>query len=981
MDKEEAKLKIAELVDKYKKLSDKEIRALNEANTKQAFILPLFAALGWDIYDTNEVMLEEAASNGRVDFAFKINGVARFYVEAKKLGADLNNPDYIKQAITYAYNKGVTWAILTNFTELRMLNAQGNKPFLTLGHESYLNSFDKLWLLSKEAIQDNLLHKEADEYGVIPHAIPIEEKLFKQLRQWREALYNELFHYNEEWVKPEQRDELIEKLFNRLIFIRTAEDRKLEENKLRSAVHLWENNRHKAGELLDSLREIFAYYNGYYDSELFAPHLLDDNRLYIDEYLIANILNGLYDIPGGIASYDFSVIDADVLGRVYEQYLGYVSKHVAERAKQAQARLDLGFAIDTDYKLVEKKQHRKEQGIYYTPKFVTDYIVKETVGRFLQEHSYNENLNIKILDPACGSGSFLIRAYDELLNYHADVRSKSATEMDSFDRMPILTGNIFGVDLDQQAVEIARLNLLLRGLAKRDHLPPLTDNIKRGNSLISGTDEELKGYFGKNWRDKHPFNWEYEFKDIMANGGFDVVIGNPPYIEFKKLDSALKTNLNDKFESAKGKYDIYVAFLERSIFLLKSGGYLGFICPTMFMKRDYGKAIRGFLAKNCTLRAFIDFSDNQIFGEALNYVGIFIFQKTIDLNNRCITRVLKSNPNLSINEIANIIKSNDSDNTSIETYLSETNNFNDNIWFLKKTDSFDISSVLHRTKHTVLGDICNNIWEGIASGKDEVFYIEKKETINNQIENGLIHPLLRGKDVSRYSALVAINYNVIYPYDLDTKEPISEDVLYNNYPNTYKYLTNNKNKLKGRPYFDSSGKLWYELWCERQPKQFQQIKIVVPEIANKNNFTIDYTGSFFNTKVYGLIKRDSISEDYKYLLGILNSTLLEKYYKSIAPPKAGGFFAYKTNYLIHLPIRRIDFNNPHEKAMHDKLVLLVERMLELNKKLAPIRNTRSDECDELVKEIEKTDKEIDELVYQLYELTPEEIAIVEENSK
>jgi hypothetical protein len=228
MDKEQAKLKIAELVEKYKKLSDKEIKAFNEANTKQAFILPLFAALGWDIYDTNEVALEEAASSGRVDFAFKINGVARFYVEAKKLGADLNNPDFIKQANTYAYNKGVTWAVLTNFTELRLLNAQGNQAFITLGYGAYIQSFDKLWLLSREAAVERLLDKEADEYGAIPHSIPIEEKLFKQLRQWREALYNELFHYNDEWVKPEQRDEIIEKFFNRLILFRTAEDRKLE---------------------------------------------------------------------------------------------------------------------------------------------------------------------------------------------------------------------------------------------------------------------------------------------------------------------------------------------------------------------------------------------------------------------------------------------------------------------------------------------------------------------------------------------------------------------------------------------------------------------------------------------------------------------------------------------------------------------------------------------------------------------------------
>jgi hypothetical protein len=192
MTKEEAKQKIAGLVEKYKALSIKEIKAENEANTKQAFILPLFEALGWDIYDTAEVALEEAASSGRVDFAFKINGVARFYVEAKKLGADLNNPDFIKQAVTYSYGRGVTWAVLTNFAEIRLLNAQKSQPFLTLKHEDYLNSFEKLWLLSKEALANDLLNKEATQYGALPPLIPIEERLFKQLRQWRTDLLNQL---------------------------------------------------------------------------------------------------------------------------------------------------------------------------------------------------------------------------------------------------------------------------------------------------------------------------------------------------------------------------------------------------------------------------------------------------------------------------------------------------------------------------------------------------------------------------------------------------------------------------------------------------------------------------------------------------------------------------------------------------------------------------------------------------------------------
>lgn len=399
MNKDEAQQTIAELVAKYQALPAAEKKACNEANTKQAFIEPLFKALGWDTDDTHEVSLEEAASNQRVDYAFKINDVACFYLEAKPLKADLTSADYIKQAVTYAYNNGVTWAVLTNFENLRIFNAQAkdDQGFINLHCQDYAKDFDDLWLLSKEGTLANALSEKAQKYGKLPPLIPIEERLFKQLRAWREELFNQLYHYND-WLKPEQRDEVIEKLVNRLIFIRTAEDRKLEERKLLSAVHQWQKGGNKKGELANALREVFTYYNGYYDSDLFKPHLLDSDKLFIDEYTIANMLNGLYEIPGGMADYDFSIIDADVLGRVYEQYLGYIARAEIARAKEAQAKMALGIA-EVDYKLVEKKQHRKEQGIYYTPKFVTDYIVKETVGRFIKERTGSEIFNMKILDP------------------------------------------------------------------------------------------------------------------------------------------------------------------------------------------------------------------------------------------------------------------------------------------------------------------------------------------------------------------------------------------------------------------------------------------------------------------------------------------------------------------------------------------------------------------------------------------------------
>lgn len=923
MNKEESRQKIAELVAKYEALSSKGIKSFNEANTKQGFILPLFAAMGWDVFDTNEVAMEEAASNKRVDFAFKINGVARFYLEAKPLKADLNNLDYIKQAITYAYSNGVTWAVLTNFEELRLLNAQKSTPFIQLAYKEYLSSFDKLWLLSREAVSADALSKEATQYGALPPLIPIEEKLFKQLRNWRGVLFNQLYHYND-WLKPEKRDEIIEKLFNRLIFIRTAEDRKLEERNLLAAINNWKSGGHKKGELTAALRDIFADYTNYYDSDLFKEHLLDSEQLYIDEYVISDILNGLYEIPGGMADYDFSIIDADVLGRVYEQYLGYVAKIEQEKAKEKQVQLGLGFVAEKNYQMVEKKIHRKEQGIYYTPKFVTDFIVKETVGRFIQENEadgYNKIRNMKILDPACGSGSFLIRAYDELLNYHARVRGKGANELAQQDRMPILTGNIFGVDLDRQAVEIARLNLLLRGLAKRDHLPPLTDNIKQGNSLISGTEKDLEGYFGNAWKEKHPFNWEYEFKDIMAGGGFDVVIGNPPYVSFglRGVEKANKNEdsfLRNMYQSSEYKLSTYSLFLEKGIQLLKVDGYLGFILPDSFLLGRYFSKIRRLILDSCSIREILMFANDFWVGGTVGRPVIIILRKENPKDNEVRVKLCRS---IGVSSFE-IIQS-----------FSYGQGYFENVKFNRFRLFFDDTSKKMAEK---IESISLPATEMVSIHTGVRSRIGQKNIVGQVGGDTWKKGLISGSEVKRY----ALDY-------------------------------------KGN-YINIDPKLLYAGGWNKDI--ISQQKLLIRQTGDSLIATLDADGYYHLNNLHSLVlKHDQSKHEIKYILALFNSKLLNHYYHLISLETDRVMAQTDIETLEQLPLRQIDFTVPAEKEAHDTLVSLVEKMLELNKKLAPIRNLYSHERDELVKEIENTDREIDNLVYDLYDLDEEERKIVE----
>ena len=577
---EHARLQIAEMVHRWQSLSPADVRQHNEENTKNAFIQPLFEALGWNFHDIEEVTAEHAAAQGRVDYAFRVNGVSRFYLEAKPLYRDLaSNSEWVKQAVGYAYGKGIPWVVLTNFKEIWGFTGDGERRFLSLNASDYTTSAERLWLLSKESVVSGKLERELAIEGAIPPSIPIEQRLFGQLRDWREDLFNEINQYNRN-LNLATVDETIQRLFNRLIFIRTAEDRDIEERKLLAALRQYRDGNLRS--LLDEVRSIFEYYDQHYDSELFAPHLLDhaSNQVYIEDPTLSDVIQGVYEVPGGLVTYDFAAIDADILGAVYEQYLGHVTQMVRRRADEIQLRMGLGNteqqAWEEVAQVIARPVGRRKQGIYYTPKWVTDYIVGETVGRFIQENAETPQSihNVKILDMSSGSGSFLIRAYDELLRWHSEGLGGSEDEIGPQERTAILRSNIYGVDLDSQAVEVARLNLMLRALARRENLPSLADNLKTGNSLISGDEEELKAHFGDDYEEKHAFDWEREFESIMADGGFDIIIGNPPYVRIQSIDRLEADYFRMNYESAYRSFDLYVIFIEKALRLLKPGGRL-----------------------------------------------------------------------------------------------------------------------------------------------------------------------------------------------------------------------------------------------------------------------------------------------------------------------------------------------------------------------------------------------------------------------
>jgi len=391
MTKDEAKSKIVELVQKYQQvIATRSISKYTEEETKKDFIQPLFHALGWDTQNKNEVTAEEHQQTGRPDYGFYLNGRCKFFVEAKSLRTDLNNEEYAKQAVRYSWNKGVTWAVLTDFESLKVFNAQVidkslfDKQFFEIKYTEYVDRFDQLWLLSKESFESNFLDTEGEKVGKKLQRVSVSELLYKDLNECRKILTNDLGQWNKD-VDKDLLDEGVQKLLDRLIFLRVAEDRGIEPPILIPLIREWQEGNNKK-HLYESMIQKFRELDQVYNSGLFSEHPFEK----WEEYSGATekVIKILYG-KSGYYEYDFKAMPVDVLGGVYESYLGYR----LQKSKK-------GLSIDKD------ATKRKEQGIYYTPNFIVDYIVKNTLKPVLDKCNSIEDLKkIKVLDPACGSGS------------------------------------------------------------------------------------------------------------------------------------------------------------------------------------------------------------------------------------------------------------------------------------------------------------------------------------------------------------------------------------------------------------------------------------------------------------------------------------------------------------------------------------------------------------------------------------------------
>ncbi len=808
MTKREAKQKIETLIEKYEQvLKSGQLNKYNEEETKKDFILPLFEALGWDILEKNEVSAEESIkSSGRVDFGFYLNGRPKFYLEAKSFKADIHNQDFAKQAIRYSWYRGVIYAILTNFERIKVFNAQdisetlAGKLLFEIPYIEFISRFEQLWLLSKNSIEKELIDKYALEIGKKLQKVSITSILSKDLNECREILTQELAASNKEKkISNDLLDEGVQRLLDRLIFLRVAEDRGIEEKTLIPMLRQWKgSNTNKT--LFESMVARFRELDKTYNSNLFTEHAFEGWEDY-GGGSTEQVIKKLYG-KEGYYEYDFKDMPADVLGAVYENYLG----HRLSKSKK-------GLTIEKSAK------KRKEQGIYYTPDFIVDYIVRNALKPVLDKcKSINDLKKIKVLDPACGSGSFLVKALEVIYEKYKEFNSRGG----EYTKLTILTENLYGVDLDEQAVEITRLNLLLSALEKKGQLPKLDKFIKNGNSLISGTDEELKKYFGKNFKEKKPFNWEEEFPEVFKQGGFDCIIGNPPYIQSRNLNDEERHFYWDKYLTDTNHSDIYSFFVEKSINFLKNQGVLSFITPNTWLQIPSFKSVRKKIFDESKILKILTFDTNaKIFGDAQVSNVVFVIQKETN-KNAVISNYMgieKSEVDLKINAL-NKIKQKDVD--SEKGFNIFTSQRPKNI-----LDKIFLNSIVLNSAGVIIG--------GLRTGNDKKF-------LKNKLENQNDKKLLRGRNVSRYYLKWNGEYIWYKPELMKVKQAAA--------PKESK-IFETKEKLLVR--MITGGELIATF--DNEGFYFLQDNLILP----KEKYDIKYLLAILNSKLSGFIVKNSVS--------------------------------------------------------------------------------------------------------------------------
>jgi hypothetical protein len=969
----------------------------NETQLRRDFLDPFWKALGWDIDNEKDyaeayrdVVHEDAVKVGDAtkapDYGFRIGGARKFFLEAKKPSVVVKDDvSAAYQLRRYAWSASLPLSILSDFEEFAVYDARVKPAPNDSASKARLfyctfRDYAANWefiagTFSRDAVLKGSFDRYANSKTKKRGTTSVDNAFLDEIEGWRKVLAQNLALRN---AKLSQRELnfAVQRIIDRVIFLRICEDRGIEKyGRLRALAE---------GEgAYGKLTKLFREADDRYNSGLFhfsaekgrgeAPDLLTP-KLKVDDKVLRDILKGLY-YPQ--SPYEFSVISADMLGQVYERFLGNtIELSAGHRAK-----------------VVEKPEVRKAGGVYYTPTYIVDYIVKNTVGKLLEGKTPKQAAKLKVLDPACGSGSFLIGAYQHLLDWHLawyvkDGAAKHAKgkkpvlyqtqgggwALTLAERKRILLDNIYGVDIDSQAVEVTKLSLVLKVLEgetgqsvdsqlklfQERALPDLGSNIKCGNSLIGPDFYAQKGLGDFSDEERYRvnvFDWKTEFPEIMKCGGFDAVIGNPPYVRIQTMQDTQPQEVeffSRTYRAARqGNYDIYVVFVERALSLVNTNGQVGVILPNKFFNAHYGQPLRELLSKGKHLCHVVHFGHQQVFANASTYTCLlFLLGKG---TTKC-----------------DFVKVDDLDewrgSGSTERAKISLSKFGAAEWNVEIGAKGALRTRLPELGQP-LGEVAH-LFVGLQTSADRIYVLAEP----HGIESGILKPFITTGALQRYSPANR-NAWLLFPYEVEGEQAklLVAAQIEAEYPKAWRYLVQKREVLLAR----NNGKVdparWYGYVYPKNLSVMEAPKLIM-QVTSKEPTVLFDDGGLYMTgggagPFYGIRPLADAPFGIKYLLGVLNSKVFGWVVRTQSTPLRGGYVKYSKQYIEKTPIPQPD------KVAHDMMVSLVEQMLDLHKRLPSARTPQ--EKTSLERQIAATDAQIDRLVYDLYGLTKDEIKIVE----
>lgn len=990
-------LELQKLIDRFTDNYEQyENSSYNETELRREFLDKFIKVLGWDVDNeqgfsetfkevAHEDKLKIGTQTKAPDYCIQIGGRKLFFIEAKKPSIDIKN-DIIPafQIRRYGWNAKMPFCLLTNFEEFavydtswkpvasdkasiaRLLYCKFSEldnpsPYSNLTNWKYIHS-----IFAKESIQRGSLEKrsKADKKKGTQE---VDETFLKDIEEWREKLSNNIILRNK--LTERELNAIVQKTIDRIIFLRICEDRGIEnENTLKNI----STNANAYSDII----KLFKGADEKYNSGLFhfkeekatqqPPDILS-LRIKIDDIVLRKIIQGMY-YP---APYQFNIMPADILGSIYERFLGKVIRLTSEhRAK-------------VEY----KPEVKKAGGVYYTPSYIVDYIVKNTIGKQLENKSIKTAGDFRILDPACGSGSFLIVAYQYLLdwylaeyiklpnNYKKEIIKVSDKnyKLTIKERKRILTSHIFGVDIDSQAVEVSKLSLLLKALEgltgqeiqqslfNERVLPNLASNIKCGNSLI-GSDFYNQGELKLDSNEQYKinaFDWQTEFKEVFEDGGFDAVIGNPPYVK-EYIDRQTFENIKKSYLSKyyQGKMDLWYFFVENGLDLLKNNGFLGFIAPNNWATNEGSLTLRNKILFDSKIEKYIDFGDYKVFKDAGIQTMVFVLNKTFNKKyNLDYYKIINKDVSKAelVEFLTNKKTTQDIKYTSVEI---NADIMKDN--YISFVDN-KVDALLNKIKQAgnyYLTD--KSTGQGIQGAPDECFIVKSKTGFTKE-EQGFIKNFYTTTE--RY-AIPTDKRFIIYITDNNFKEKNLRGL-----PNLYNHFEQHKQVLKeAKKRFKTPLKPYYYLHRDRDENMFLDGNAKIISVGRTAYPKFMYsTEAFYGSRALFFIRVADI--DLKYLTGILNSKLIA-FWLYNRGKKQGEQLQVDKKPLMNIPILKTT-----DVKIENKLVSLVEKMLDIKKKEAELRDEQSKTI--YTRQALVIDKEIDALVYSLYGLTGQEIKTIE----